>query len=225
MCSCGLTIIQRRGRHFRSPFHTQARRVKALLAKDCIPISQIASRLGVTTQRLQQITDKLGIKGWARRKNCTLKRRNQRAEGLHPRVEAALRKMRTFGIEATVQATSLRPSATLDVVANGKVCLVRSAFMPKCRPGHVVLATTCPRRPCDFLLFWVRPADMWVVVPSDRYAGKTMFKLELTKQGKAGGGMGHDKRHDWRDYVEAWHLLKGPAQASASGTGLVTAAR
>lgn len=69
-------------------------------------------------------------------------------------------------------------------------------------PNTVLLSPRNSTSYVDFLLY-ILPNKQWMVVPlAEAPKGKTMFRLK-PQFGRSGA-------RNWRQYIEAWHLLENP---------------
>src|SRR5262245_3499655 len=58
---CGLLIRSKNKLHTQSTYHRQAKRIKALLAQECMTLEEIGKRIGVTRERVRQIAQLIGV--------------------------------------------------------------------------------------------------------------------------------------------------------------------
>src|SRR5215469_15573553 len=90
---CGHQLVDTgtgRKHHLESAYHTNAKRIMALLETPCITYTEIAERLGISKQRVSQIASGLiGLKGRYRVSVCAIERHNESMEQTLPGVVRA----------------------------------------------------------------------------------------------------------------------------------------
>ena len=172
-------------------------RLLALLAKDCLPYSEIGKRFGVSRERIRQLAIKhgLGKTGRQRKVACNIANIRPEFERHFARLIAA----------CPVQVLPLYLNGFANdgfhhfaVIISGK----RWAVTTGChRPvGNNIYHQFYPNPPCI-----VQFPDGFMVIPEDAPRRKhVMFALNPSCP-----QMGAKSAfHGWRDYWNAWHLLK-----------------
>lgn len=209
-CACGQVIANRASRHFSSTFHLQHERIRALLAKDCISLAEIARRVGVSRQRVHQLAKNIfGVQGRIRRKACRLTKKAETGPGKHWTIaNEAAQQAREAGLGAELirVANRSRPWA---VSIRGVTCLVRTAshlLSNGVERGYSIRGITLMQASADFALIRI-DAETWMVLPCEKLPRRqTAFAWPLRHPEMGAKSC----RHDWRQYINAWHLLKGP---------------
>lgn len=203
VCECGMTL-KRRQRHYASVYHVNALRIRALLQQDCLTFLEIGKRLGISKERVRQIAENLKMPdGFARMKSCTT--RTREAQPLPARIERIIKKAVLQGITHKILwgvGEKRRLSGSISL--NGFLCGLRKAWIINLR-GYCRIARL--ESGCDFVL-WELADGRWLILPKEKQPkAATMFTLHpTTKRGC------HTDRHDYRSYIEAWDLLRLPAQ-------------
>lgn len=207
VCTCGLSL-KRRGlsMHKRSIFHRQHQRIRALLNTNCLTFSEIGKRLGISYERVRQVAKLIGYtSGNERMKVCTIARIEESGEAFSTPLIEALRerdKVTVALIPARKPSVEL-PMQSKNIIVNDRYnCrLLRAAE----RFGGTAISIRSPKHlaAAAFLLFSL-PDGRWMIVPRDKAPREqTMFMLNPQERHGA-----HSMRHDWREYIEAWHLLR-----------------
>lgn len=195
---CDTCKVAMQVQHFSSNSHKKMERFKVLLAQDCITFTEIGNRLGFTPERARQIAKRFEVKGHKRRKVCTLNR--------HEMIRQQMIESSFFIQQAQDRAAqfgwTIEPLGKKVVVINGKT--VRFGHLRQKR--YLSVSGIRGSRPymCDFAVFCNR--DLWVIFPaSDCPRNTTMFsETEPIDQ----RGMGKEKNHDYRRYINAWHYFE-----------------
>lgn len=215
--SCNASVAARSMTiHKKGTFHRQNKRIRALLSKPCITQIEIAERLGVTTQRVQQIAARiLQVDGHARQRVCTLRRVSDLNDNL----------LKTNRVLVALRTTCAREGLTFEAVTY----LKNEASVIHCRKVKVE-GQTCRltlaasrgryvsfRRPSNLtdesFVLSLLPDHRWVVVPRAALPAK---QTTFAPEPKPNYGT-RNTRHDWPDYINAWHLLTAEkAQAEAA---------
>lgn len=101
---------------------------------------------------------------------------------------------------------------------NGKLCWVGAGTRRKLAPSLHLKSTEGyavfrPPQNCRadtrFLIYDCQHLGLWLIVPKER-APKSQNMVRLVGEHKIPGA--YTKRHDWKSYVNAWHLLEEDAQ-------------
>ena len=200
-CSCGVVLKSRESdaRHRGSFFHRRARMVIKMLDK-LYSLNRIGQELGISRQRVHQIVSQLPIKSGRERQK--LRVHEARLERI-PEVMAFIRLAKSHGLKAQpVKAGYGQEFSRRLVMVNGyKVRLMRA---PRRREGAFGVIKPKTFGDADFAAIFL-PNKKWLIVPKDKMPqAPTSFVPEVRFPKTSG-----DQRHDWRDYVEAWSLLKG----------------
>lgn len=215
-CSCGATIkVRAMTLHKRGASHLQRRRIKALLAKVCIPHREIARRCRVSFERVRQIAKSIGAApGFDRIRTCSLNRASKAARDLvkaDRRLKALARSCHRSGLELefipSAHRTVAWPILRAKVLIEGRVCALRSAIR-----AHENVVIKRPLLDGDVaFVCYLMPDGRWLVIPRERLPrGNTSFRPEL-RQLRRG-----TNRHDWQNYIDAWDLLRRAREAVAA---------
>ena len=200
-CECGkfLSLGHSKSiRHRSSVFHKNHRRIKRLLDSPCVSFSEVARRLPVTPERVRQIADRelKGLKGHPRQQACSLEHRTTE---ISPLVKMVLDKCAERKIPSEPKMGFSRFWSTA-VLINGKEVRISSAT-PNAR-GYVALHRTN----ADFLIVFIVNEKDWLIIPRAAMpTGSTTISLNPPMSTR---GISPSRRHDWRQYINAWHLLK-----------------
>jgi hypothetical protein len=192
-------------RHLIGVFHQKAQLVLELLETD-ITHTQIAGLLGITRERVRQISKRLELPSGRDRAITTSLNRAVHDWTLDPLIQKLSAAIKPFGLVVspvpTANTLSLRHKKRL-VIINGWVCqLLRAAWRSNLR--HVCIRSPYPIQG-DFALYYLTAKDMWFVVPVQYLpSNSTEFSLDPQLPG------GNNRRHDWLDYENAWDSLKQP---------------
>lgn len=204
---CGQMLKKHGFHHEKGVYHQQHKRIVALLKEPCMTLEDIATRLGVTRERVGQIGEIIGMPGgWERRSLCVARRIPQR-----------LRKSEIFASfekEVLEQGFTLNYLRRPDVnaaykrlsIVNGWRCLLRQG---KSNQKHIMISG-CRHRDYDFdfVVYRIMPLGKWLIVPKERASKNlTMFAISPAPNGN---GQSMSKRHDWRDYLDNWEPLRQP---------------
>ncbi len=214
MCECGQILLKgfaESRTHRTGVFHLQHRRIKKLLASSCISFAEIGARLGVERERIRQIAKALEIRGHPRQKVCTLGRRTREIEqarsgdarlrSLHRVAKRQRITLELLPVEGKTRFESLHL-----VYLNGHLCRLARASLR--RGKRIDVRPLKITREVEFAIYWQESAHLWLIVPRKNLpTGKTTFAIEPMWVYEDG------RRHNWRDYINAWGLLKKDATA------------
>lgn len=193
---CGAMIVLIRMKlHKKSICHQKAKRIRALLENNCMTFQEIGTRVGLTRERIRQIATSLGFqKGKQRIRVCTLNR-HKLAFRRSPVIASLIR--RAMQIEPISNARG-NGFKTKEFFIMGKLCEVRHYSVNQ---GRAVFSSHA--LPRTEIVLGVGDAG-YFVFPAARAPLGTSFKLELSHPEM----LTHKHRHDYREYREAWHLLR-----------------
>jgi predicted transcriptional regulator len=192
--------------HREGVLHRHHERIKKLLRKQCISFSEIADRVGITRERVRQIARTMGITpGRQRMSACALTRRDAQ---FHSDPKFSRLRRRTSDLNLTLEPFPSKHRWQVHrVIINGKPCKLTSA---KLYGNSVVLSPKRVHPDVDFVIVSINNRT-FMVFPTAQYPKKGT-KFSMTLNPHSSKGITHTHRHDWRDYIEAWHLL-GEASA------------
>lgn len=217
-CVCG-AVLKRRGlkMHTLGIRHRQGRRIKALLSKTCISHREISRRCDVSFERVRQVAIKMGFdSGLARKQSCTVHRidkakKSLERTGLLKDVRAiATRNGLAFETIATHKHSVQSPIFRRTVLIANQICALRTTSLSTGRnAGNVLVRPQTVAPNVDFVCLYI-PGGHWMVIPVSLLPDRvTMFRMNLKIKA------GSSNRHDWRDYIEAWHLLTSASAQAA----------
>lgn len=199
---CNQEVVGTPKFHKQTLFHRQNRRIKSLLKKPCISYEEIASRLGVTRERVRQIYEwLLGGDGMERRRTCSINK------GPYPLAENCLamqlkKECDRRGLEFALIRQNpgrFRPKFYSRMAkVCGKVCVLRTTGR---RGGNIILHR--PEAQADFLLA-VLDDGRWMIIPKDKWPSHQTEFAEKVMSTRAGA---YCNRHDWPDYIDNWSVF------------------
>jgi hypothetical protein len=213
-CQCGFLIRYPEGAHERSIFHRQHRHIKKIIANRAMSYAALAASLGITRQAVHRFAALLGYvpRESTREPRLARQARLWREQKL---VRKVLKKCEDLGFTAapSVRRSDPRFLESNTVVINGRRARVLQIY----RMGANYLRLRRIKRQADFYIgisvigFFVFPAEVWETFPA-----MTTFSFQSPRSAKPGAD---SFRHDYRDYLEAWDLLKAkdsylPGQAT-----------
>jgi|SRR5579871_13406 len=182
--------------------------VKKMLA-DNVAHAQIARTVHCSRERIRQLDMRWnGLTGRARGDHRF--RTQPAALPEHPFIEEAIRR------GMTVEPVFRKNGGVFErrILVNGhRVYLHYDVSMSRCGStnGHIYYRVLASRIAADFYVNVMPGARTYMILPaSKRPTGPTAISLEAYNPGKPGA---HSYRHDYLDYVEAWHLLATPTTA------------
>ncbi len=189
--------------HRKSVLHKHSRRLRALLAKDCMTYSEIGARLGITRERVRQLAGEMGLPpiGRMRQTSCTTNKRMAAFLRLPFVQELARRHLHASPVETH---GNLRFS-TVQFSVNGK----RVSLSRGCLHGRAkkYLHIKRPQRDSDIYV-WTLPNNDFLILPKQKATFKvTMFSRRQTLPGK--NGYTKNRAHYYPRYMNAWQIFRG----------------
>lgn len=178
--------------HARSLSHCKMKRFKKLLDQKCITLSEIGRRLGFTREYARQLAKRFEVKGAERVHACTLTRQQQKLE--------ASRFIRRARRVAETREWAIEPIALRQAQINNKT--VQFATLARPRGYLSISGSVNPKT--DFVVFC--DDKTWVVLPVQRCPSGSTYFTETEPMDTR--GVGRSKRHDWRQFINAFHLLE-----------------
>lgn len=186
--------------------HQYARKLLRWLADENISFADMSRRLRVSRERVRQLAALFpkSLTGRERQRRVAIRRtRETLTQGRGP-ISRVAREFNARGIawhpvrrrnpyEFSERVMEIGPPPHL------RCCAQRYGRKPT---GYYYIAKAA-KTICDFYLF-VGPAGILVFPHEARPRGQTMFLLGRRR--KAAGVPG--ARHDWGDYLNAWHLIE-----------------
>jgi len=208
ICECGEAIVNSPTSHKMGRWHSEHRRIVALLKKDCLTFTDIGGRLGVTGERVRQIALKMGASenGFARMKSCTIKRKENAKEKALKKGSAYWQRVLPVGMtDGFVIQPVLRTSLAMahrTLIVNGWLCRFYRNDNPAF--GYARISAATNKDKVDFIIY--HPGIAWLIIPWDKRPLKgTTFSFSPDRRYGTKSG-----RHDWLNYLNAWHFLKEP---------------
>jgi hypothetical protein len=198
-------------RHTQGLLH-RSERVKALLRKDCITQSEIAARVGVTRERVRQIAQHFEFAtGTQRRAVCRINKARHRvfASPLFAGFREAC-KQRSLSAEPLPLHSDLRSFQLRAALVNDlKVALKVSSYNVR---GYCCISSVRRSVLKRFEVFaYLLPDKRWLLLPRELAPTfPTMFALEPNLDGI---GITNERRHDYHNFIDAWHLLEAQPRA------------
>lgn len=197
--ACRFEISERAfKRHTLSVFHIKARLIRAMLERNCITHAEIARRIGVSRERVRQVTVQLGLAtGRSRHALC--------------RMERDKKEMAEFFLEAQKRGFEVERVGTKRAYINGKICVQRRACSHKLvMKGHQYSYLSIHRPTIQFdICAWRLPDGRFLILPKKLVGFRqTSFKLEESeRKGTASSA------HYYREWIERWSELGQPGGA------------
>lgn len=197
-------------RHLKSVIHRKGRRIRALLAQDCLTFDEIGRRIGVTREYVRQLAQRMGSeKGHDRQRSCTVSRREIKklqVPQTHPKLMGRLRQLQEDGYEIRLTDSQIKSRKNNFVSING----IRATI-------HCLLAEPIKRRPCspraylhvtrqnrseEIAIIYCAFDDTAYVVPASWLPPENIFlpKGELRRTTKA--------VRDWEQWRDRWDLFR-----------------
>lgn len=183
------------------------RRIRILLQNPCVTYAEIGRRLGVTRERIRQIHDDMFAEeantGRVRMHVCAL---NKPKQPLPKNCLAFRLKEKCQSLGLTFQVVYARGSLSrqrvplpTEAIVNGHLCRLQTARLIR---GYISISRWRVKK-FAFCLSLLLDDGRWIIRPPDR-AYRTMF-VEKAFTENLGA---YSDKHDWPEYIEAWHLLK-----------------
>jgi hypothetical protein len=191
--------------HLKSVAHRANKRIRAWLKKPCISFSEIGRRLGLTRERVRQIAEKFCQEtGRERQQACAINRLSLQLSSncLAMKAENLCRK-RGLQFQLTEREGHGHQLSTRSVIIENQKSVLRRCSVRKNR-NIVIHKPALNAKDAEFMLSYM-PDGRWLVVPRSKWprGASTEFQpAPLEKPGAKG------RRHDWRAFIDAWHLLK-----------------
>jgi transcriptional regulator with XRE-family HTH domain len=199
--------------HERSTLHRYGRRIRALLDANCLTLTEIGNRVGITRERVRQIAkDYFGVTGRIRQGVCRLTRRDEKLKIQKDRladfpIGQVMAKLNELQIpfETVLSKNGIEHGRLL---VNGKICKIlkcgpRTTYRHRARYRNI-------RPPkshrLDFCIY-VDPKHGFLVMPKDKLPKHaTAFILDAPLGENRLGA--YSLRHDFIDYLDAWDQLR-----------------
>lgn len=199
--TCRITTLLKKS-HLKGVAHRQNGRIRALLNKPCISFSEIGRRLGLTRERVRQIAEQFYQEtGRQRQRACAINNPQYKlpSDSLASQAEKVCRE-KGFSFQFVSRQFGRRFSPNAAIIANEK-CALRHCSERK--NGNIVIRKPLLNAEDSKFMLTPMPDGRWLIVPRSKWPDKsTEFQpAALLRPG------GKSKRHDWRAYIDAWHLL------------------
>lgn len=192
--------------HNKSVLHREYRRIVALLSRPCVDFKTIASRIGVSRERVRQIAGELDMaRGYDRMVVCTLTRKQLAwREWLKTSLLGRfIQELDRRDIEwRYVPATAFLWRKDF-LVAAGKLVKVKRAY--PCRDGRHYYRATAGDPTAYATVYEMPEGEGWMIIPTNkRIRQSTMFTLhpDLHRTGST------NARHDFVAMLNDWVFLK-----------------
>ena len=192
--------------HRHSVRHRHAKMLSRWLADESVTFAEMSRRLGVSRERVRQLAGLFPkiAKGRERQRRYAVTRSRLRLAESRGPVARVIRELEarritwhplpntdSYGFSGRVIRLGQPPSVTCSVQSFGK------------RPTGYFNINKAAKKDCDFYLF-VGPAGILVFPASARPRSQTTFMLMGQRKAKGVPGA----RHDWKQYLHAWHLIE-----------------
>ena len=210
--SCRPLLRRSTSIHRKSVFHRQCRRLRALLAKDCLTYSEIGTRLGISRERVRQLADAISVPhiGRMRQTSCTRNKRMAAFRSL-PFVQELV--SHGFRVEP-IESLNHRPSSVMFSV-NGRRVSLSSACTHGGSSRGPYLNIYKPQRQSDIYV-WTLPNNDFLILPKQMltFHVSTSFSMQKPFPGERGYAR-HRNHYYWR-YVNAWQVFRGKRSRNSS---------
>lgn len=210
-----------------------------LLNQDNKSLADIADKYGFTRERARQLFEKIHkfhytvIKKQRSANRLEKRQKDQQLrknpcdkilrfkEGDNNQFKGALAEKRVFDICAAL-SYDIRPftkGQQIDLIINGYHVDIKSSYTP---------TITSPRRTskqfhfsiseyqrtnCDFIICYAVLINSFFIIPINEYPNAdSLYIPEKPQSSWICNGMNKHRKSKWYDYLEAWHLLKTPAE-------------
>jgi hypothetical protein len=208
-CECGQTVNKGwlLSHHRAGVYHRHYKLIQSMLKDDSHSFTEIGNRVGVSREYIRQIAEKLGAaKG---RERQALHTTNRIWKKWAERED--VRFLRAKGLEVRPVMSSCkyhRPLQKFLRVNGHLVKFGQSKHHRRARDRkYIVIPNRYGTVKVDFYL--LKNADIWMVIPRAKYPMLgTSFSVNPDPRYGTYTRLGRPARHDYLDYVEAWHLLK-----------------
>ncbi len=191
--------------HRKSVLHKHCRRLRALLAKDCVTYSEIGARLGITRERVRQLADAMGVPhiGRMRQTSCTTNKRMVAFRSLPFVQKLASHRLRVEPIETLAH----KPSRVTFSVDGRRVSLSRACPHGGSSRGPYLNIYKPQRRRADIYV-WTLPDNDFLILPKQMVTFHVSTSFSMQKPFPGGKGYAKHRNHYWR-YVNAWQVFRG----------------
>ncbi|HKW89780.1 MAG TPA: hypothetical protein VJN21_13610 [Candidatus Acidoferrales bacterium] len=209
---CGAQVKRNFPTHAQGVRHRYAKTLTRWIADDTISFAEMSRRLKVSRERVRQLAEQLpkAETGRARQRKAALIRAREallRADTPGARVVQELEE-RGIAWEPVQLHDSYDFSEKLIRIGSPpRLTCSLQRFGKKLEGYYNINKATS--RPCDFYLF-AGPAGVLIFPPEARPRGQTTFLLNEERKAK---GVPR-ARHDWKDYLNAWHLVEDKLKTS-----------
>lgn len=196
---------------------------------DCLDFGGIAEELGVTTERVRQIYMRYFSKiiprrpnGRVRRRVCTLRKLSKQIrESFKTDPEFATLFARTLSEGIPVEPVRVPSGRTYSarlIKAGGYICVLYSDEEPDLIVRHEYWKFNVT--PCLEAAFFILQAGMgeeahFLIVPGSCVVSKRRSIYVPAELKYTGRTNSRPIKHNWLQYLEAWHLLKAPPATAA----------
>ena len=224
-CGCGMKVsdtVRARSQHKNCTWHRQYKRITRLLSRPCVNFAEIGRRTGITRERVRQIYTDILKQGTGRERAivCAINHNEELASQaksiVAPEVKTfwGLAESRGFTCSPVPAKTSSKYRCKYQrhaLTVNGRLIVARSLL----QSGRYFLMHR-PINSLAELAVHQLPDGRWMIVPHEKWPRtRTSFALTYTQHGAA-RAVQTSFRHDWRDYIDAWHLLAPKTESQAA---------
>jgi len=167
-CECGMRVNSSPaalGRHRDSIFIVSRDEYGALLEQNCLTFAEIGRRLGLSAERVRQLSRQQGITGQQR---LFLRRKDKNRLRLHslPLIKKTAEKCRALGF-------SFVPLDRRTALINDYRCLIRTCWEAVKNDRKYVRIHATPKMNADYVIFWLR--DLAFIFPKDKIPAETFL--------------------------------------------------
>jgi hypothetical protein len=183
-------------------FHKRIPTIRRLLEQPSVGFNEIGRKVGLTRERIRQLATLMGQLAGRKRHEVARNQRLNETLLQHPVLGELVNEANKHGLK--VEAIQARRMYETRVLINGKRCSV-SDHAPVIRNSKVYFRVTGYRMKDDVKFILVRCGNTgWMIFPRQKAPQKTTDTVLGRDRLKPGG---RNKRHDWPQYLDAWHQL------------------
>jgi hypothetical protein len=180
--------------HRRSVLHQKIKRLRALLANDCLTFREIGRRLGVSRESVRLMARTLGAKtGKTRRRACTRANRN-----VPPHIKRIIRRVHEAGLEASPIYRKGNQITPRELIVEGRKVGVAHLWYEQRLAAYRIKVR--PWNGARFVIFYVDELSQLLIVPISEVRAPAVV-------------LGRERRKRTREsrllrYLNAWYLLR-----------------
>jgi len=196
-CDCGIQVNDSPmalARHLKSVFHNNANRIRGWLDQDELSFVEISRRVGISAERIRQISREFGKTGRQRLAHNRLTEKNRRLYSA-PLIKKTAEICQRLDL-------AFEPIGQHAAIINGHHCLIYPCWEAT-KDNHKYFRIRAPKRmDGDYLILWIR--NLAFIFPKRKVAKETFFTIYPLPTGPK------KARHDYTNFLDAWSQLSMP---------------